>query len=379
MTLRYLFDPTWMPAAASGSTIWTLMEEEGWFLQSNAGDGFLVNNSTLVTGRFGTGQRIALDTSGAAGIAWNRAIRPINAHNSGFGYVGCSLRVEGNNGSTTGVQIGVFDAVNNAYLIVVSFEVNGVVRVYRGGGLNTGGTLLGASEANAYLTSVDYDVEIAFKVNSTTGEVQVKVNTGGVAASPSGPVIHLVNVNTQPGSNAYFDSIFFGWDRGLDRPDVHFKIGDLRYYDDQGSINNAFLGTSRVQTLLTAGAGATTDFSISGAATNWQGAQNQNVDDTKYVFDPTTGQYDLYTFQPLVNSPTVFGVQILTFVRQDDVTQRTYKNRISSGGTIADGAAYLTAQSYSGDHDIFELDPHTGIQFTGAGVNALQGGPLVFA
>lgn len=367
----------WIPAAASESTISSLMELNGWFL-GGAVSGDVLGASINTTGVYGYGQRLQI-SYGFANPQSFYAVQPIGRHNSTFGFIGCGLNISGATGSAVGVQIGVFDAVNNIQLITVSFEVNGVVRVYRGSGRNGTGVLLGNSEANAYLMGVDFDVEIAFKVNSTTGEVQVKVNTGGVAGSPTNPVLHLVNVNTQPGANAYFDSIYWGWDRDSSRQLVAFGIDNWRYYDDQGTRNNTFLGTSRIQTCLTNGAGAHTAFSHSSGSTNWQAAQNQNVNDTLYVFDATVGDYDLYTFQPLVNSPTVFGVQITSFVRQDDATQRTYKNRVSSAGTISDGAAYLTSQTYTGDSDLLELDPNTGLSFTGAGVNALQGGPLVFA
>jgi hypothetical protein len=39
----------------------------------------------------------------------------------------------------------------------------------------------------------------------------------------------------------------------------------------------------------------------------------------------------------------------------------------------------MTAQTYAADMDVFETDPATGVQFTGAAINALQAGPLVYA
>jgi hypothetical protein len=363
----------WLPAGASAATIAALMQMRNWYLRGSGSQFGAMQGCSLVTGRFGYGQRIHVQ-SGSAGHDVAIHAKPVGSHNSAGGYVSASLNIQG--GSAEPAVLGVYDLVNDQVLVCAAFYSNGVVRIFSGA-VNSG--QIGLSEAAQFTTDTDIDVECFFKVHNTTGEVQVRVNTKGRGGpTTSTPAVHLINVDTQPGANAYFDSAFWGNPVDSATP-CDYYIDDFRYYDTAGSINNTWLGTCRVQTCLTMGAGATTDFSKVGASTNWQAAQNQNVDDTKYVFDPTTSDYDLYTIQPLVNSPTVFWINQTSFVRQDDATQRYFKNRNSSSGTITDGASYATSMTYAAAEDVFELNAHTGLTFTGAEVNALQIGPLVYA
>ncbi len=118
-----------------------------------------------------------------------------------------------------------------------------------------------------------------------------------------------------------------------------------------------------------------TDFTPNGAVANWQCVLNENIDDNLYVSDPTAGHNDLYDGAPLVNNPTIFDVQVVAFVRQTDATQRFYKNQLKVGGLRS--GSLDGARTYAGVTDIFELNPATGIGFTGAQVNATQFGPYI--
>jgi hypothetical protein len=372
----------WLPSGASVATMSALMEAKGWYLRGNGPQFGTMQGCSLVTGRFGYGQRIRVQ-AGSAGHDVAMRCKAIGSHNSGGGYVSASINVQGDSGEPA--VLGVYDLVNDQVLVCASFHSNGVVRVWTGGLPSTyfgggGGTQIGVSEAAQFNANADIDVECFFKVHNTAGEVEVRVNTKGRGGpTTSTPAIHLINVDTQPGGNAYFDSVFWG-NNADSAVGCDFYIDDFRYYDTAGSVNNSWLGTARVQTLLPTGAGATTDFSRSNTGlANWQNASNRNVDDSLYVYDPAVGDFDLYTMQPLVNSPTVFWVQMTSFVRQDDATQRYFKNRLVSASTTSDGASYALSQTYTADTDIWELDPATGLTFTGAAVNALQTGPYVYA
>ncbi|HTX50265.1 MAG TPA: hypothetical protein VME40_12850 [Caulobacteraceae bacterium] len=351
----------WMPAGASSAQISNLMNMTGWFFSTTT----LPSSQLAAPGRFGYGQ--ALHPNGI-NLSQFTAVKPIGSQNSTGGWVSVGYKTGTSNAFAAGF-IGVFDAVDNQVLASVSFEANGVIKAWRG---SPGSALLGASDPGAYLDTVWEDIETFFKVNASSGEIQVRVNTA--------PVLSLTNVDTQPGSNAYFDSYCFGFHYPGPGTEADFYLDDLRYYDTDGTINNTWLGTCRVQTCLPAGNGATTEFASSNTAlANWQNIANQNVDDTLYLFENTAGDFNLSTLQPLVNSPAVAWVGVTSFLRQDDATQITAKNRIVSGSTTADGAPFMTSQTYAADMDVFETDPATGVQFTGAAVNALQAGPLVFA
>jgi hypothetical protein len=370
MTGKFSDGFDWLPAGltssgtSSNATINGLMQARGYYLRGSR-PGLLVGANT-VTGRFNYGLRFHM-IPGSTASDFQAVVKPIAAQNSTGGYVSAGWNIQGTN--TRWPFFGVYDLVNDVVLCSVQFQPNGVVAAWRG--LPGSGSFLGASDIYTYYNNVDIDVEAFFKVHNTAGEIEVRINTISV--------LHLVSVDTQPGAIAYFDGVCWGDFAGSGQV-TNYYIDDFRYYDTAGSINNGWLGTNRVQTSLTAGAGAHTSFSrINPSFANWQNARNQAVDDTLYVYSPTVGDYDLYTIDPLVNSPTVFWVQVTSFVRQDDATQLFFKNRISSSGTIADGASFATSQSYAADSDVFELNPNTGLTFTGAQVNALQIGPLLYA
>jgi hypothetical protein len=366
MSLRYQNGYDWMTAGISSAACIALLESEGWFFHVFGGPN-AVSVQPEAPGRFGYGNR--LQWSGAIEQSAYK-VRAIGSHNSAGGWVSQGMQI-GVSSDPAAPTIGVYDGVNDTPLITVAFQANGVIKVYVG----TSSTPLGNSEMNAYPNGVGFDVECHFKVAMTTGDVEVRINTISV--------LHLTNVNTQPGMNAYFDSIYIGAQLGelsFGTSNINHSTDDVRYYDPAGSINNTWNGTSRVQTSLVNGDATPLDFTRSNTGlAHWQNIINQAVDDTLYSFDSTPGDYSLFTLAPLVNSPTVFGVQVTAFVRQDDATQRFYKNRVSSGGVLADGASFATPQTYQAQSDMFELDPNTGFSFTGAAVNALLIGPLDYA
>jgi hypothetical protein len=216
------------------------------------------------------------------------------------------------------------------------------------------------------------------KVSGAPAAGQYSVSAG-VYTFNSAQALAAVSI-TYTWGVSYFDSYGFGWLAGSGTATIDFYIDDLRFYDTTGAQNNTWLSTARVQEMIAGGDGATLDFSKSNTGlAAWQNIINKSVDDTLYLFDGTVGDYNLSTPQALVNSPTVFGIGVMGFYRQDDATQRYAKSRIVSGGVTSDGASFATASSYAGDWDVWELDPSTSLSFTGAAVNALQFGPLVYA
>lgn len=356
----------WYPPAASTATIQRLMQTQGWYCEPVASTPS--SGMSLVTGVYGYGlgleYNLALTPLGQAQHVW---LKPIGALNSVGGFISAGLRLETNNSAA--VVMGVYDAVANIQQISVGFCPNGVVKCWRGDPIN--GTQIGVSRAGVFDYQTDFDVEIFCTVHGSVGEVEVRIDTV--------TVMHLINQNTKPGTNAYFDSVM--WGIGFAAPVfAHFRIDNFRYYDTTGAVNNTWLGTSRTQTSIVAGNGTTTDFTRSNTGlANWQNLLNNNVDDTLFLFDPTVGDLNLSTIVPLVNSPTVFGVEVTVLARQDDATQRFIQTAIVSGGVQANGAAFPTTQTYSADSDVFELDPNTGLGFTGAAVNALQIGVLIYS
>jgi hypothetical protein len=83
---------------------------------------------------------------------------------------------------------------------------------------------------------------------------------------------------------------------------------------------------------------------------------------------------DLYTVQAIVNGAAVFGVQISSALRQDDATQIVARNVLQTHGTLYYGADDYLNQTYTVYEDIWDLNPFTGVGWTGAEANALEAG-----
>lgn len=384
MSGRYENGFDYFQVSQTGAQICSILSEEGWYFPwgltnpfGNAEDAVFCYSP----GRYGYGKRIwlnALIESGRGNPGIFLALRYVSPTTEGWTSYG--VRIETDNYHTP--FLNVYDLTGNNPMVSITFEINGVVDVWQGGPY---GTFLGSSDAGVWRYGVDFDVEVHWKISSSTGEVEVRIHTLGAGGSAAGsvPAVHLVNVNTQPTSATHFNGVGFGWIYRANvfaTGQIDVKFDDMRFYDTAGAINNTWLGTMRVQTLLAGANGSVLDFTRSNTGlANYQNIGNLNIDDTLYLYDPNVGDYNLSTPQPLVNTPAVAWVGMLGFYRQDDATQHFVKNRISSSGVIADGASFATPQTYAGDHDVFELDPNTGVQFTGPGVNALQFGPLFYA
>ena len=250
----------------------------------------------------------------------------------------------------------------------MAFLPFGVVQAWRG--FPWSGALLASSEIGAFDAGAWFYAELKTVIDPMAGTVEVRVNTV--------PVNTLVAANTQASGRALSDGIVLGcvlFNDGY----TAYAMDDLYVCDLAGGVNDDFLGNARVQALLAAGPGSLTDFTPNGALANWQCVLDETLSDTVYVSDPTVGDGDLYAVAPLVNNPTVFGVQVKGAYRQTDATQRFVKNQLKASGTLARGASSATYQTYAFFADIWELNPGTGLAFTGAQVNAAEVGPYIDA
>jgi hypothetical protein len=369
MTLRVIDGFDYFPTGQTDAIMLGLMGAAGWYVDSSSFPAGGPIPLQPVPGRFGFGNGVGYNRNVLfAGGNLGRWLRPlpltIVTGFVGFGYYRGSTTTP----ETIHPHFTFFDAVANDSQVTVYFEALGVISVYRGDRLT--GTLLGSSLAGMFQQDEWFQVEIKCKIDPSAGIVEVRINTV--------VVLSLINVNTQKTTHAYFDTYAVGYNQvgGSSGSWVNFALDDFCLLDTAGAVNNNYLGTVRVWTQKTAGAGALTQFSKFGTQpTNWQTVQNQLADDSQYVYDGTTGDIDLYTVQALVTGPSVHGVQIRSAFRQDDATQVNAHNVLKSAGTQVEGADHFINQTYTYYNDIWELDPHTGVGWSGTGVNALQIGP----
>jgi hypothetical protein len=264
--------------------------------------------------------------------------------------------------------ISLFDGNGNGEQLTVGFERYGIVRLRQGG---HAGAILGESRPGAFLYGRDFYFEIGSKIDPTTGWAEVRINTVAL------PGASVVAAHTQQTANSDWNLIKF-FRLGGEAGDC--LIDDGYVNDDQGGVNDTYLGNTQIQCSLANGPGDAADFSRSNALlANWQCVLNETIDDSLYVYDPTIGDGDLYAVTPLIDNPTIFDVQITGYYRQTDATQRFVRNQLKASGTLVQGASTAINQTFGFVSDIITLNPGTGLGFTGAQVNGSQIGPYVDA
>lgn len=251
-------------------------------------------------------------------------------------------------------------------LVSLSFDTNGTITL-----ATTQGGTLARTPAQSFTPFKWFWLEIQCKIGSAgTGTLEVRVNTATKLSFPS--ITTSAAAAPIGGLAAGADLINFN--------NTNNRIDDLYILDDTGAQNTTFLGNVRVMGQKTTGNSTPVNFSIGGtspAASLWQSVQNNSLDDAQFAYSPNAGDTDLYTMEAIVNAPTVYGVRLTQLSRQDDATQRIARNVLKAGGTTATGADWYLNQFYTGYSDIWELNPSTGVGFTGAQVNALLAGHKV--
>lgn len=357
----------WFPSGQSLTNRQGLWGANEFFLKDNGGFGA----ADVVTGRFSFGKALAL--SGSFGGFFGHSsgyVVPVGATPS-TGFLGLAMYVDHNLPTVSRPLVGFYDGVTDDYQVTLRFCPNGVIKVYNG---DPDGTYLTSSKAGSYQEDRWFHCEIRALIADSGGTVEVRINTV--------PVIQLVGADTKNTVNAYFDSVFLGGHTSnnnvgpsSDHPIVY---DDMFVNDTTGATENDWAGNLRVKTQFMIANGATDQFTIGGtspAATNWESVLNINLDDSKYVFSATIGNIDLYTPDPNLNAPLVRVVQVRSALRQDDATQRSAKHIVRIGSTnYVNSLEHFTNQTYTMYKSKWELNPATGVSFTGTEVNGIQVG-----
>lgn len=314
-----------------------------------------------ITGVFGRGVALYVNTTVGAGIgALN--FNWVQAFGGGAAVSGVTgIRAYRGSSTQSPPIFSIYDAVSNAPQLTLSWDAMGVLKLWRGG---YGGTLLAYTESGAFDDDRWMFAEMKFTIGSS-GSVEVRMNAD---------VILTYTGNTQATGIAGFDAVEIG-STNYQNASTVWAFDDLYICDQTGTVNNDYLGNVQVRTQFTAGPGHTTTFTPVGAATNWQAAQNQNLDDTEYNGTTTIGNIDLYAMQAVISANSIYGVQVRTAMRQDDATQIVARNVLRSGTTQVEGIDHYINESYEYYFDIWEKDPDTGVGWLQSGVNAVQAGP----
>jgi len=354
MTLRIFEGFDFMTAGLSATERARRYAAKGYYNWNNGID--------VATGRFAFGKAMWQPLQLVGGGLYGSKV-PIKAAVDD-GYAGVAVYV----GSGVTNQIGgilVFhDGLTDAPQITVLFYQNGIIQVWRG--WPPSGAMLTQTAVAIYQENQWFYGEARCKVDSTSGIVEVRVNTKTVIRIPA--------ANTKATANPTYDMIGVGYYNWSVAQWASYGFDDLYFCDTAGTENNSFLGNSRVMTQFVTGNSTPQDFLIGGsapAATAWQSVLNTGLDSTKYIHSGTPGDESLFTIEAIINAPMVFGIRVSSAVWQDDATQRTYRNLYKSGATLTEGSDQLTNQTPTFYGDIVEINPATGVGYTGGELNAL--------
>ena len=269
--------------------------------------------------------------------------------------------------------IGFDDQTVPGEQISLNFDCNqNKLAVFRNGTLvATGTTVLS--------TGVFYFLEFKATIHNTTGVYEVRINeTVEAALSASG-------VNTRgAGTNNSANAVRLGGDMGVGIfGGGSFKVigyfDDFWCVDDQGAVNDTYLGDCRVQCLLPNGTGANTTWTpLTGA--NFQNEDEQQMNsDTDYVATGGVGNIDTYTMQDLIpTTGTVKAVQAVISARKDDSGTRQIAPVFRIGGTNYAGVTQSIETTYAMKLQEYDKSPATAAAWTISEVNAAEfGGKLV--
>jgi hypothetical protein len=297
----------------------------------------------FVTGRFGTGQAVAMGTS--SGIQANLPAA-VSTLSLGFAFL-CDVGFF----STAGQRI--IDFRTGAGTVILKLGMNGSGQLLAARTDYTTNLIL--ASVPVIRANINNYIEIEIVRNGATGSYKVYLN--------SIQIINATGVNTGASD---LQQIKFG-------PDDNgtFNIDD--FYVTNTSTK---LGERKIESLRPTSETAQIDFTPSTGTDNallvdetlWNG-------DTDYNASGTAGHYDRYNMGNLALTPgNISAVQIAYQMRKDDATGRTARSKLLSGATTQNGTTNGVPATYGVFVDLYETDPNTAAAWTPTNVNAIEAG-----
>lgn len=336
-------------------------QADGWFLSGGS-------LSVWADTAFGYGL-----CAGWEGISFGEnAVRSFNGNlYSGEQVVGFRMKTGPTSTATLAFQNNMSTQLNQ---FSIQFGPDGSMRVFNGDGTLVTGCPAGTLYPNSWVF-----MEFKFTIGSSA-LFEVRANTKVVLSVPS---INLGYGVPLLGYDYGYDAMSHTLNGGGGGIGTTWVWDDYYALDTEGSEHNDYLGNVRTVFQEAVGPGDLTNWNIGGsapAATNWQSVLNKNLDGTKFVYEGTTNDRDLYEMSASVASPTIEAMMVKGAYRLDDATQKKVKNTLRTGlGTDAVGVDIFPDQTYRYYFDIFITNPDTGVAWTDAEINTVQIGPKIVA
>lgn len=148
------------------------------------------------------------------------------------------------------------------------------------------------------------------------------------------------------------------------------QIDDIYVCDDQGSINNDFLGDVKVAEIFPNGDESTSWTTSAGTDHFSLVADNPRDDDVTYVETSSNGS-DIFNYESFPGTGTILGIQVNSLMKGTGPAE--VRNVVKSGSTTDDTTSPLFSfhtNTWIDYWSIHELDPDTGSAWNDSGINA---------
>lgn len=251
---------------------------------------------------------------------------------------------------------------DNLVQITLYVMTTGQLRVETGSGYDAS-SLLPIMKVGAYQS-------IQFKVNihATTGSFEVRIDNETVVFDEA-----TTGLNTDPtGFGSIGQFVIGGNNAGGSGTSPEFTIDDLFVLNDDGIINNDFVGDKQAFLLLPDADEAAQDWSFTGAASAWEAISEVPADgDTSYIEATAVNDVSEFGLEDIATSIiNIIGVQMTHVARKLDAGAATLQGSLISNAAVATGADRVITENYTHWNDVIEQNPDGPVNWTPASWNA---------
>lgn len=270
--------------------------------------------------------------------------------------VGCAFRTDVTGGNNYAYRLSFrSDSGTVLHITVVAHHVDRSLRIFRG---STTGTLLAQTDPYVWQPFTWHYLEVQVFVDDASGTVEVRQD--GVTR------LTYLGDTRNGGTTALVDSI--GLSASESSGDITF-LDDFYILNDQGAVNNTFLGDQRVYPLYPNGNGNYSQLvgSDANSTDNYLLVDEPGTpDDADYVGSATDGDQDTYTFEDMpVSVGTINGVEARIRAYKSDTGTKQMRALHRRAATDSAGADFTLPTTIPANfRELWELDPSDSAAWT---------------